>query len=77
MIENVEVVENIDEFMEDEYVKYYEDILRQMKEQGFSKVQIAVQKMMYETRDDLFDAFVEKYGLEDIEFEFIPEELED
>ena len=71
-----EIIEDIDEYIEKEYKKYYENILDQMREQGFSKVQIAVQKMMYETREDLLDKFVDRYGFEDVEFEFIPEEEE-
>ena len=69
----VEIIDDMDEYLEDEYKEYYTNILQQMEEQGFSKVKIAVQKMMYETREDLFDQFIQRYDFEDVELEFIPE----
>lgn len=69
----VEIVEDWDAYLEKEYKEYYENILKQMQEQGFSKIKIAVQRMMYEKRDDLFDQFLQRYDFGDIEFEFTPE----
>lgn len=69
----VEIVEDWDEYVENEYKEYYQNILKQMEEQGFSKVKIAVQRMMYEKREDLFDQFLQRYDFSDLELEFTPE----
>lgn len=69
----VEIVEDWDEYVENEYKEYYQNILKQMEEQGFSKVKIAVQRMMYEKREDLFDQFLQRYDFDDLELEFTPE----
>ena len=73
----VEVIEDYDEYLKNLYKQYYENILKQMEEQGFSKVQIFVQKQMFEKREDLFEEFCDRYDFEredkDFEIEFTPE----
>lgn len=69
MLNKEEIVENIDDVMNTEYKNYYNDILKQMREQGFSKIQIEVQKKMFETREDLFETFIDRYEFEDPIFE--------
>lgn len=73
----VEVIEDYDEYLKNLYEQYYENILKQMEEQGFSKVQIFVQKQMFEKREDLFEEFCDRYDFEredeDFEIEFTPE----
>lgn len=73
----VEVIEDYDEYLKNLYEQYYENILKQMEEQGFSKVQIFVQKQMFEKREDLFEEFCDRYDFEredeDFEIEFISE----
>lgn len=73
----VEVIEDYDEYLKNLYEQYYENILKQMEEQGFSKVQIFVQKQMFEKREDLFEEFCDRYNFEredeDFEIEFISE----
>ena len=73
----VEVIEYYDEYLKNLYKQYYENILKQMEEQGFSKVQIFVQKQMFEKREDLFEEFCDRYDFEredeDFEIEFTPE----
>jgi len=65
-----EEIDDWDEYLENLYKTYYENILDQMLKQGFSKVNIAVQRVMYEKREDLFEEFCERYDLE-------PEDIED
>ena len=73
----VEVIEDYDEYLKNLYEQYYENILKQMEEQGFSKVQIFVQKQMFEKREDLFEEFCDRYDFEredeDFEIEFTSE----
>lgn len=73
----VEVIEDYDEYLKNLYEQYYENILKQMEEQGFSKVQIFVQKQMFEKREDLFEEFCDRYDFEredeNFEIEFTPE----
>ena len=73
----VEVIEDYHEYLKNLYEQYYENILKQMEEQGFSKVQIFVQKQMFEKREDLFEEFCDRYDFEredeDFEIEFISE----
>lgn len=54
----------MDKKYNDEYFMYYTNILKQMKQQKFSSTQIAVQKMMYEKRADLYETFVDRYDFE-------------
>jgi hypothetical protein len=56
------MIEIDDDLLEEEYELYYENILEQMKLQGFSKPEIYARKMMYEKRADLFDDFVKFYN---------------
>ena len=59
-----EVCEDYDEYLKNLYKQFCDSIIEQMEKQGFSKVQIAVQKMMYEKREDLFEEFCDRYDLE-------------
>lgn len=68
-VNKTQIVEDIDDVLNEEYKNYYNNILEQMSKQGFSKVHIAVQRKMYETRDDLFETFVERYEFSDPIFE--------
>lgn len=70
-------VDDIEDMYEEEYKNYYKDILHQMEKQGFSKVQIAVQEMMYKEREDLFETFINRYEFADTIIEFTPEEQEE
>lgn len=63
------IVNDIEDVLNEEYKNYYNNILEQMSNQGFSKVHIAVQRKMYETREDLFATFVERYEFSDPIFE--------
>lgn len=56
------MIEVDDDLLEDEYELYYENLLEQMKQQGFSKVEISARKMMFEKRADLFADFVKYYN---------------
>lgn len=73
----VEVIEDYDEYLQDLYKQYYENILAQMEKQGFSKVNIFAQRQMFEKREDLFEEFCNRYDFEretdDYEVEFTPE----
>ena len=60
------------DIVNEEYKKYYENILNQMKNQGFSKIKIEAQRVMYENREDLFEKFLDRYNLDDLEIEFTP-----
>lgn len=62
------------DIVNEEYKKYYENILNQMKNQGFSKIKIKAQRVMYENREDLFEKFLDRYNLDDLEIEFTPYE---
>lgn len=62
------------DIVNEEYKKYYENILNQMKNQGFSKVKIEAQRVMYKNREDLFEKFLDRYNLDDLEIEFTPYE---
>lgn len=68
-VNKTQIIEDIDDVLNEEYKNYYNNILEQMSKQGFSKVHIAVQRKMYETRDDLFETFVERYEFSDPIFE--------
>lgn len=56
----------MDKKYNNEYLMYYTNILKQMKQQKFSSVQIAVQKMMYEKRADLYETFANRYDFENL-----------
>lgn len=62
------------DIVNEEYKKYYENILNQMKNQGFSQIKIKAQRVMYENREDLFEKFLDRYNLDDLEIEFTPYE---
>lgn len=69
-----EVCDDYDEYLNKLYKQYYTNILEQMAKQGFSKVDIAVRKMMYEKRESLFEEFCDRYDFDyDDTIEFIPE----
>ena len=75
----VETYESYDEYLQTLYKQYYENILKQMEEQGFSKVQIFTQRMMFEKREDLFDEFCDRYDFDresedEFEITFEPED---
>lgn len=62
---------------QDMYIQFYEDILEQMSKQGFSKIAIQAQRIMYETREDLYKAFLDRYTFEEepsTEIIFTPKE---
>lgn len=56
----------MDKKYNNEYLMYYTNILKQMKQQKFSSAQIAVQKMMYEKRADLYKTFANRYDFENL-----------
>lgn len=70
-----EVYDDYDDYLNKLYKQYYKNILKQMEQQGFSKVKIAVQKMMFEKRETLFDEFCDRYDFDrdDDEIVFTPE----
>ena len=71
-----EVYDDYNEYLNKMYKQYYKNILKQMEKQGFSKVQIAVQKMMFEKRETLFEEFCDRYDFDvedDDEIIFTPE----
>ena len=70
-----EVYDDYNEYLNKMYKQYYKNILKQMEKQGFSKVQIAVQKMMFEKRETLFEEFCDRYDfdVEDDEIIFTPD----
>ena len=53
--------QNIKELLWSLYQAYYKALLKQMEDQGFNKVEIYKQKVMYEQRQDLFATFIETY----------------
>lgn len=71
-----EVYDDYNEYLNKMYKQYYKNILKQMEKQGFSKVQIAVQKMMFEKRETLFEEFCDRYDFDvedDDEIIFTPD----
>ena len=53
--------QNIKELLWSLYQAYQKALLKQMEDQGFNKVEIYKQKVMYEQRQDLFATFIETY----------------